>query len=232
MKFFTLVPLLFIEIINATSAADHPLCAGDGRALQNEDGKHSYCLVLLFVLHEELHALINSLLVTFTFFCCSWCYCSYPILLKKRKEKIGGVIDESNPPADFLNSPYLETFEWTDTLQQQADGILSVIDAWMNNATSRQGALLIGSLSAVCNLNLVPDIWTWTDTRNNATHTHCEFWIPYLRKQTHMSSFFSDWLYYTPIPGPPTFSRNRFIQPINGPAYYIELYDFLASTLP
>jgi hypothetical protein len=128
------------------------------------------------------------------------------------------------------------TLEWTDEDQQEADDILGQIDTWMNNATSRQGALLTGSLASICNQNLVPAIWT--HAIEGVAYPRCKFWIPYLRTEKTMSSFFSDWLYYTPIPGKDAnpkdgaFTRNRFERRISGPGYYIELYDFIANTIP
>lgn len=149
-------------------------------------------------------------------------------------KKIGGVIGESNPPADYLTSPFLDSIEWTDADQQEADEIVGQIDTWMNNETSRIGALLTGSIAAVCNQNLVPQIWTYSYL--GETQDRCEFWTPYLRGEKTLSSFFNEWLYYTPIPGPNSdgtgFTRDRFIRPINGPGYYIELYDFIANTIP
>jgi len=105
-----------------------------------------------------------------------------------------------------------------------------MIENWMANQTSEEGNLLTGSLASVCNKILVPEIYTWTYM--NMTQDRCEFWIPYLRQEKSMRSFFSDWLYYTPIPGQPGLSRDRYERPINGPGYYIELYDFIANTIP
>lgn len=105
-----------------------------------------------------------------------------------------------------------------------------MIQDWMDDDKSRQGALLTGSLAAVCNQNLVPD--TYTITYMGETTDRCTFWRPYLDKKMTMRSFFEDWLYYTPIPGPPGLSRDRFIRDINGPAFYIQYYDFIANTIP
>lgn len=158
----------------------------------------------------------------------------------KEDMEIGGVIGESNPPKDFLKSPFLKTLTWTDEDQAEADALLKQIDDWIDDPTNAIGALLTGSLAAVCNQNLVPDIYTITTNPNynpmqNVTTDRCAFWEPYLRKEIPLSQFFSDWLYFTPIPGPSetgTLSRPRFVRNPNSPGYYIEYYDFIANTIP
>lgn len=158
-------------------------------------------------------------------------------------DTVGGVIGESNPPKGFDNSNYFETPEWTKDDELDVNKFLDQIDDWVGNATSREGALLTGSLSAICNENLVPAIWTVSNDNNTKQVSRCEFWIPYLRREKTMREFFEDWLYYTPIPGitKPTdgglqaydgFSREKYIRDINGPGYYIEYYDLIANTIP
>jgi phosphatidylserine decarboxylase len=156
-------------------------------------------------------------------------------------KKIGGLIGECNPPKGFLEEPFMKITPWTAEDEMMASELLDQIDTWVNNATSREGALLVGSVAAVCNENLVPPVWT--ANYKGELMPRCAFWKPYLTGEKTIRSFFEDWLYYTPIPGPTPpidgglqkydgFSRERYIRYPSGPGYYIEYYDFIANTIP